>query len=485
MGSVHSTAEEKAAVDKALPWLPAGCNFPLCETAALEASGRLVFDKKDTAADSGCYGEVFSGTYVDDIGTIHRMYAKRDGFHKLIDDFSSEGDSPMSDQEMRIFYARVRNDLTAAWQLLGDIHVVNYLAITTTTRQVASGTVVLPEYFIMEEEGENLHKWLEQHPACAENRPAFEGHVRCILQGLSALHSAGITHRDLFHVPKNVVVCRHDSSMAKIIDLGLAKPEIGFRDKAVNSMTEAKPWFVATPRWMTPEFMDRQRASQAVDVWAVGVLCAEWLLQEQVGGHEAQALLKKLWNGPDGKAAVHAQLREAVAASSSPESLLEQVASAALQPYSAARPSSVDLAATAAAARVSMEGKRASFNLWLVQVARVLRDCIGEVADKADWRLITSFLSRSESMRDVPTTTKELTVIAGSADVQPPEEPTAASCSPQYCSVSPGVPHDPRARPDAPAMPCTGLRVHLRYSEHGSCCGVAGSRHRHHRGGAG
>jgi hypothetical protein len=100
----------------------------------------------------------------------------------------------MSDQEMQVFYARVRNDLTAAWQLLGDIHVVNYLAITTTTRQVASGTVVLPEYFIMEEEGENLHKWLEQHPACAENRPAFEGHVRCILQGLSALHSAGITH---------------------------------------------------------------------------------------------------------------------------------------------------------------------------------------------------------------------------------------------------------------------------------------------------
>jgi serine/threonine protein kinase len=415
MGSVNSrtacstTAETQAATDKALPWLPEGCIFPLYETTALEANGRLVFDKKDTASDGGCYGEVLSGTYIDDTGTSHRMYAKRDGFIKLIDDFSSEGDSPMNDEEMRVFYARVRSDLTAAWRLLGDLHVVNYLAITTTTRHVASGTAVLPEYFIMEEEGENLHKWLEQHPACAENRPAFEGYVRCIFQGLAALHSAGITHHDV--KPKNVVICRHDSSMAKIIDLGLAKPEIGFRDKAVNSMTEAKPWFVASPLFMAPEFMDPHRASQAFDVWAVGVMCAEWLLEEQLGRDEAQALLKKLWYGPKGKMAVRTRLREAVAASSSPESLLEQVASAALQPFSAARPSSVDLAATAAAATVSMEGKRASFNLWLGQVARVLRDCIGDVSHEADRRRITNFLSRSEPMRDVPTVVEELTVI--------------------------------------------------------------------------
>jgi serine/threonine protein kinase len=388
-----------------LLWLPKDCAFPLYETTALEASGRLTFDKKDTATDSGGYGEVFPGTYTDDTGTIHRMCAKRDMFLAMVDLFASRDTPLMADDEMRTFYTRVRNDLTAAWRLLGDLHVVNYLAITTTTRQVASGTVVLPEYFIMEEEGENLHRWLEQHPGCAENRPAFEGYVRCILQGLAALHSAGITHRDV--KPKNVVICRHDSSMAKIIDLGLAKPEIGFRDKAVNSMTGATPWFMA------PEFMDPHCASQAVDVWAVGVMCAEWLLEEQVGGDEAPALLDRLWNGPNGKAAVHARLREAAAASSSPESLLEQVASAALQQYAAARPSSIDLAATAAAATVSMEGKRASFNLWLGQVGHVLRDCIGDLADDADRHLITTFLSRNESMRDVPTTVEELTVIVG------------------------------------------------------------------------
>jgi serine/threonine protein kinase len=389
----------------AIPWLPEGCEFPLHQTKALEASGRLAFDKKDTASDGGSYGEVFSGTYTDGNGTSHRIYAKRDGFIQLIDDFAFEGDLPMGDKEMRVFYARVRNDLTAAWRLLGDLHVVNYLAITTTTRQVASGTVVLPEYFIMEEEGENLHKWLEQHPPCAENRPAFEGYVRCILQGLAALHSAGITHRDL--KPKNVVICRHDSSMAKIIDLGLAKPEIGFRDKAVNSMTGAAPWFMA------PEFMDPHSASQAVDVWAVGVMCAEWLLEEQLGREEASTLLDRLWNGPKGEAAVHTRLRQAAAASSSPESLLEQVASAALDPFAKGRPSSIDLGATAGVATVTAEAKRASFTRWLGQVRHVLRDCVGDVADDAGRRLITRFLSRCDSVCEATTQIQELTAIAG------------------------------------------------------------------------
>jgi serine/threonine protein kinase len=364
----------------AFPWLPEGCEFPLYETAALKANGRLVFPNNDIPDYSGAFGQVFRGTYIDDIGIVHQMCAKRDGFLAIVDMLAADGDRLLEDAELHPFYTRVRNDLTAAWRLLGDPHVVNYLAITTTTRQVASGTVVLPEYFIMEEEGETLHEWLEQHPACAENRAVLEGYVRCILQGLTALHSSGITHRDL--KPKNVVISRHDPSKAKIIDLGLAKPEIGFRDKAVNYMTAATPWFMA------PEFMEPHSASQAVDVWAVGVMCAEWLLEEQVGRDKAAALLNGLWNGPNGAAAVHARLREAAAASGSPQSLLEQVASTALEQCVAARRSSIDLAATAAAATVSVEEKRASFNLWLGQVRHVLRDCLDDVAGDADRRLI-------------------------------------------------------------------------------------------------
>jgi serine/threonine protein kinase len=385
----------------ALPWLPKDCEFPLFETAALEASGRLVFDKKDTATDGGSYGEVFAGTYVDDTGTSHRMCAKRDTFLVMVDLFASKGRQQMDDDEMQTFYKRVRNDLTAAWRLLGDLHVVNYLAITTTTRQVASGTVVLPEYFIMEEEGEDLHKWLEQHPPCAENRAAFEGYVRCVLEGLAALHSAGITHRDLN--PRNVVICRHDSSMAKIIDLGLAKPEIEFRDKAANSMTPGSPWFMA------PEFMDPQRASQAVDVWAVGVMCAEWLLAEQLGREEASALLYELSAGPNGMAAVLQRLREAVAASMSPESVLERVASAALESHPSARPSSIDLATTTASA-VSDDTKRDSLIRWLRQVRHVLQDCVVGITDNDTRECITIFLD-TESAADITMVTEQLTNI--------------------------------------------------------------------------
>jgi serine/threonine protein kinase len=384
-------------------WLPPSCEFPLYETSSLERSGRLTFDKKEAAA-AGAYGEVFPGTYIDDVGTKYRVCSKRDSFLSFIDLVATKGHQLFNDEELQTFYTRVSNDLLAAWRLLGDPRVVNYLAITTTTRKVASGTVVLPEYFIMEEEGEDLKTWLEHHPPCPENRAAFEGYVQCILEGLAALHSAGITHRDL--KPGNVVICRHDASTAKIIDLGLAKTEIAVRAKAANSMTDGTLWY------MPPEFMDPHSASQAVDVWAVGVMCAEWLLGEQLGSHEAaRAHLNALSNGSDGMAAVWARLRKAAAQSGTPQSLLEQVAGAALASYAKGRPSSINLAATAASAMMTADAKRAAFTRWLTQVRHALRDCLGDVTDDAARSLITNFLSRNESVRDVPTQVEELTAI--------------------------------------------------------------------------
>jgi serine/threonine protein kinase/tetratricopeptide (TPR) repeat protein len=372
-------------------WLPPSCEFPLYETSSLERSGRLTFDRKEAAA-AGAYGEVFPGTYIDDTGTTYRVCSKRDNCLSLIDLVAAKGHQLFDDEELRTFYTRVSNDLLAAWRLLGDPRVVNYLAITTTTRKVASGTVVLPEYFIMEEEGEDRKTWLEHHPPCPENRAAFEGYVQCILEGLAALHSAGITHRDL--KPGNVVICRHDASTAKIIDLGLAKTEIAVRAKAVNSMTGGTDWY------MPPEFMDPQIASQAVDVWAVGVMCAVWLLGEQVGSHEtARAHLNALSNCPDGMPAVWARLREAAAQSGTPQSLLEQVAGAVLVAHAAARPSSIELA-TAAAVSVPAERKQAAFTRWVGHATHALRDCCAEAMDGNTRRVIIAFLADVNTMED-------------------------------------------------------------------------------------
>jgi hypothetical protein len=372
-------------------WLPPSCEFPLYETSSLERSGRLTFDRKEAAA-AGAYGEVFRGTYIDDIGTEYRVCCKRDSFLSFIDLVATKAHQPFNDEELETFYTRVSNDLLAAWRLLGDPRVVNYLAITTTTRKVASGTAVLPEYFIMEEEGEDLKTWLERHPPCPENRAAFEGYVQCILEGLAALHSAGITHRDL--KPGNVVICRHDASTAKIIDLGLAKTEVAVRAKADNSMTEGTLWY------MPPEFMDPQIASQAVDVWAVGVMCAEWLLGEQVGGHKAaRAHLIALSNGPDGMPAVWARLRDAAAQSGTPQSLLEQVASAVLVAHAATRPSSIELA-TAAAASVPAERKQAAFTRWVGHATHALRDCCAETMDGDTRSVIIAFLADVNTIKD-------------------------------------------------------------------------------------
>jgi serine/threonine protein kinase len=383
-----------ASNNKLLPtWLPPSCEFPLYETSALERGGRLIFDNKGEAAAEGGYGQVFPGTYIDDIGTEYRVCAKRDGFLSFIDFCAAHGHQLFNDEELRTFYTRVSNDLLAAWRLLGDPRVVNYLAITTTTRRVASGTVVLPEYFIMEEEGEDLKTWLKHHPPCPENRAAFEGYVQCILEGLAALHSAGITHRDL--KPGNVVICRHDASTAKIIDLGLAKTEIAVRVKAVNSMTAGTPWY------MPPEFMDPQRATQAVDVWAVGVMCAEWLLAEQMGSHEAAAAeLFALSSGPRGMMAVWAKLQEATAQSLEPPSLLQRVASAALVAHAAARPSSIDLA-TVVAVEMPVERKQAALKRWVGHTTHVLRDCCAETIDDDNVRsAIIAFLADVDSIDD-------------------------------------------------------------------------------------
>jgi tetratricopeptide (TPR) repeat protein len=201
------------------------------------------------------------------------------------------------------------------------------------------------------------------------------------------------------------VVCRHDPSTTKLIDLGLAKPEVSFRDKAVNSMTAASLWYMA------PEFMDPQRANQAVDVFAVGVMCAERLLEEQIGRHEATVLLNGLMNSRGGMQAVHNRLREAITASPSPQSLLERVASEAMLPHADARPSSIHLA-NAAGSAIPEERKIASFLQWVSRARHMLRDCQDHASSDAQ-HLIKVFLAAdSAGATDIANLVDQLTAIS-------------------------------------------------------------------------
>ncbi|CAH8596837.1 unnamed protein product [Dicrocoelium dendriticum] len=87
-----------------------------------------------------------------------------------------------------------------------------------------------------------------------------------ILCGVKHLHTADITHRDL--KPSNIVV-RHDCSL-KILDFGLART-------TSNSFTMTP--YVVTRYYRAPEIILGIRYSENVDIWSVGCIFAEMVLE--------------------------------------------------------------------------------------------------------------------------------------------------------------------------------------------------------------
>lgn len=81
--------------------------------------------------------------------------------------------------------------------------------------------------------------------------------LRCVVDGLAALHRGGIVHRDI--TPSNIIVFRDHSGQlqAKLLDFGIAALQIG------NARA------VGTPRFAAPEQIQGQ-ALPASDMYAVG-----------------------------------------------------------------------------------------------------------------------------------------------------------------------------------------------------------------------
>jgi len=83
-----------------------------------------------------------------------------------------------------------------------------------------------------------------------------------IAEGLAAAHQAKVIHRDL--KPDNILLTR--KGIPKIADFGLAKRVI--MDGSGSKKTER---LVGTPNFMAPELFQEKPASQASDVYALGV----------------------------------------------------------------------------------------------------------------------------------------------------------------------------------------------------------------------
>lgn len=87
--------------------------------------------------------------------------------------------------------------------------------------------------------------------------------MACIILGLEYIHVNNILHRDI--KPENLVL--DDRGYVRITDFGIAK----IYQKENSSETSG------TPGYMAPEVMCAQNHTIAVDYFALGVLCFEFM----------------------------------------------------------------------------------------------------------------------------------------------------------------------------------------------------------------
>lgn len=106
--------------------------------------------------------------------------------------------------------------------------------------------------------------------------------TRDVLDGLAALHSRGIVHRDV--KPGNFLIRRHDVQV-KLSDFGLAVP-----------LAAAPPTGAGTPGYVAPEVERSEPATPASDVFAIGVSLYELLTDVKPrAGKPAQEVRERLW----------------------------------------------------------------------------------------------------------------------------------------------------------------------------------------------
>eukprot|EP01038_Epipyxis_sp_PR26KG_P008497 gene8497-11488_t len=115
------------------------------------------------------------------------------------------------------------------------------------------------------------------HRVIQSKQPLTEKHHKCflyqILEGVKAMHSVGVYHRDL--KPGNILVSK--DCQLRIADFGLARyidetTRVGKNDQ--NPMTE----YVVTRWYRPPELLispKNKPYSEAVDLWSVGCILAE------------------------------------------------------------------------------------------------------------------------------------------------------------------------------------------------------------------
>ncbi len=114
--------------------------------------------------------------------------------------------------------------------------------------------------------GRTLDKWVSDEQPNVESRLAI---FRQVAEAMAYAHARGILHRDI--KPSNILV--DNQGIAKLTDFGLAK-RVGL--DGVGSVTDTGE-ILGTPRFMSPEQVRGEEASEASDQYALGVVLFELL----------------------------------------------------------------------------------------------------------------------------------------------------------------------------------------------------------------
>lgn len=114
--------------------------------------------------------------------------------------------------------------------------------------------------------------------------------TREIARALRAAHGLGVIHRDL--KPGNVMLCRSaEGEQVKVLDFGLVKV---LRDDSEELTAEGR--FLGSPRYMSPEQIQRLPMDGRSDLYALGVILYRMLSGDVpfAGDHAVQTLMAHL-----------------------------------------------------------------------------------------------------------------------------------------------------------------------------------------------